>query len=219
MKPNHPPFRRALGAITMFSALLLLSPGLAEAKGRNYGSSGGGYHGSHHGGGPVAGIRRGSQSLSRGMKTIVSTKFGKRLHRRRSLIYHDPFQRTNKLKRNRLGRLHRGRLRGNRVVYYDGFGSRNTTVENTIVVPEAEAAPVPQEIPARPFEPKIIEIATLPRNDDGSIALAPHPGKLSKQASNCLAVKRQITVDGQAMDAFGKACMGSDGSWTLSPDG
>jgi hypothetical protein len=86
-------------------------------------------------------------------------------------------------------------------------------------MPQTEVAPEPQEAPARPFEPKIIDIASLPRNDDGSIALTPQPGKLSKQASNCLAVKRQITVDGQAMDAFGKACMGSDGSWTLFPDG
>jgi hypothetical protein len=104
-------------------------------------------------------------------------------------------------------------------VYYDNFGSSRIGYENTIVVPQAEAAPVPQETPARPFEPKIIEIASLPRNDDGSIALAPQPGKLSKQASNCLTVKRQITVDGQAMEAIGKACMGPDGSWTLTPDG
>jgi hypothetical protein len=206
MKPNHVSYRRVLGAITILCALLLLSPGLAEAKGRNFGSSGGGYHGSFQGGGLVAGIRRGSQSLRGGKNTLVSTKFGNRRHRH-----------TDLLDRHRRGRFHRQRLRGNRVVYYDGFGSRRTTVENTIVVPPAE--PAPQQTPARPFEPKIIEIATLPRNDDGSIALAPHAGTLSKQSSNCLTVRRQIIVDGQEMDAFGKACMEPDGSWTLSPDG
>ena len=219
MKPNHLPIRRALGAITMLSALMLLSPGLAEAKGRNFGSSGGGYHGSFHGSHLVAGIGRGSRSLRSGQKTVISTKFRNRRHRRDNIIVHGPALRTDLLKRNRLDRFHRRRLRGNRVVYYNNFGSSRSGYETTIVVPQAEAAPAPQVTPARPFEPKIIEIASLPRNADGSIALAPQPGTLSKQASNCLTVKRQITVDGQAMDAFGKACMEPDGSWTLSPDG
>ncbi len=215
MKPNHLPIRRALGAIAMLSALLLLSPGLAEAKGRNIGSSGGGYHVSFHGG---------------GSKTLVPTKFRKQRHRRSNIIthgtswrsniiVHGSFGRTTLLNRHRRGRFPRGRLRRNRLVYYDSFGSSRSGYENSIVGPQAEAAPAPQESPARPFEPKIIEIATLPRNADGSIALAPQPGKLSKQASNCLTVKRQITVDGQAMEAIGKACMEPDGSWTLSPDG
>jgi hypothetical protein len=214
--------------MAIVSALLVLGPGLAEAKGRNFGSSGGGFHGAFRGGGHVAGVNRGSQVRRIGKKAIASTRSGNRrsniiVHgsfgRRDNIIVHGPALRRNLLKQDRFDRLHRGRRRGNRVVYYDNFGSSRIGYENTIVVPQAEAAPAPQETPARPFEPKIIEIASLPRNDDGSIALAPQPGKLSKQASNCLTVKRQITVDGQAMDAFGKACMAPDGSWTLTPDG
>jgi hypothetical protein len=205
--------------MAIVSALLVLGPGLAEAKGRNIGSSGGGFHGAFRGGGHVAGVNRGSQVRRLGKKTLVPTKSRNRHRRRENIIIHRTSGQDNLVKRNRHNRFHRGRRRGNGVVYYGNFGSSGIGYENTIVVPQAEAAPVPQETPARPFEPKIIEIASLPRNDDGSIALAPQPGKLSKQASNCLTVKRQITVDGQAMEAFGKACMGPDGSWTLTPDG
>ena len=88
MKPNSLPYRRALGAATVLCALLLLGPGLAEAKGRKFVSSGGGYHGSQFKGGNVGGKRRGSPSLRGGKKTFVTTKFRNRNRRRSNIIIH-----------------------------------------------------------------------------------------------------------------------------------
>ena len=80
---------------------------------------------------------------------------------------------------------------------------------------QAEASPAAPSYQDRPVTPKWIHVSSL----GGTLGASGAEGAYGEGGlgNNCLSVKTEITVDGQAMDAFGEACLTPDGAWVLRP--
>jgi hypothetical protein len=102
-------------------------------------------------------------------------------------------------------------------IYY-GFGRRD--VYRYEQRPTVRYRPTPSDPPSQPSEtkpptPKWIHVGKLDIDMPSLGEGVPSEGQ--QRLTNCLTVRTEITIDGQSMDAFGKACIQADGSWRLVP--
>ena len=101
--------------------------------------------------------------------------------------------------------------------YYYGYGRGTSYYYDPQPAPRTQPDPGPAapSYRDRPVTPKWIHVSSL----DGAPGLSGTEGAYGDGSfgNNCLSVKTQITVDGQAMDAFGEACLSADGAWVLRP--
>lgn len=102
--------------------------------------------------------------------------------------------------------------------YYYGYGRKNGY--RYYPRPSAGYGPTAYDPPSRPSEykpptPKWVHVGTLDSDTPSFDESA--PSEEGRLATNCLSVRTEITVDGEPVEAFGKACLQADGSWRLIP--
>ena len=106
---------------------------------------------------------------------------------------------------------------GSRYYYGSGYGRGTRYYYDPQPSPRIQSDPGPAapSYRDRPVTPKWIHVGSL----DGAPEFSGTEGAYGDGGfgNNCLSVKTQITVDGQAMDAFGEACLSADGAWVLRP--
>ncbi len=106
------------------------------------------------------------------------------------------------------------RTYGSRYYGY-GRGTRYSYVPQPSPTPQPDPGPAVPSYRDRLVTPKWVSVSSL----DGAPGFSGAEGAYGNGGfgNNCLSVKTQIMVDGQAMDAFGEACLSADGDWVLRP--
>ena len=217
----------AVRAIILLCALILISPGLAEAGSKGFGghrsaapnfSKASGLHRSFHN------FRSNQQSRVRKSFSYGSKRHANGLWRKRSSFG----GRHNAQKPGHRGdpkrRHHRRDFRAKHVVIYPGYywgRGRDvvvTQINTTEIQDRGDDTAAPPER-RRSFQAKHIHIG-----DDGTITedvrLSEVPVEdATGDVADCLSVQKEILVGEQELDAFGKACLQADGTWRLMPDG